>query len=304
MNNIGIIGHGRWGKIVFKTLLKKKINIFLTSSKNKKNIITNIKSNNYVKIYKDYKIMLQKEKIDGLIITSPPSSHEEIAIFAIKKKIPILIEKPISMNLKSVKRIFKESKFYNSLVMVDYTHFYSDAYQKMKTFCKHKKIIRIISKGHSNGPVRDYSVLWDWLPHDLSMIWGLLNKKNHLEILEQNIIKKNKYGMNIKIKAKIMNTLIKISIGNLYKIKKRYFEVHLDNNSKIIYDDRKSNEKKLFFYNKYHKVKNIRALDNVIDKFINSIKRKKTNFFNEKESVFSQKITNDIENIYMNLGVK
>ena len=310
-NNIGLVGFGRWGKIISKNLCKRNLNIFIATSQNKKKILSIIeedKNQSKIIFFKNYKSMLKKTKLDGIVIASPPSSHEEIAINALNLRIPIFIEKPISMNSDSVDKIFKLALRKNVPIIVDYIHLYSPSFRKIKYLTRNRKIFQIISKGHSFGPVRNYSVLWDRLPHDLSMIRELCNKKNELVIIKNDIIKKNKFGMNIKITAKLKNIHIKISVGNLYKIKKRYVEVDYYKNNKAIYNDQKNLEKKLILNNKIISKKNDTPLDNIINKFLTNvtINKKNVKSFEKKirsEMLLSKVITNDIETIYKSMDL-
>ena len=272
--NIGLIGYGRWGKIICNNLIKRDINISISTSQNKKKILSNLPQKKSVNVFKNYKLMLKDTNLDGLIIASPPSTHEEIAIAALNSKIPVLIEKPIVMKLDGVSKIFNLAIKKKLPVLVDYIHLYSPYFNRIQKLCKNTKILKIVSKAHSNGPIRNYSILWDWLPHDLSMIRSLCGNTNKLEILDKIIVKKNKFGMNVKIKAKINNTIIYISVGNLYKVKKRCLEVEYGNHNKIVYDDQKIFNKKLKQNNKFIKEKNILPLDNLINKFIFYLKKK------------------------------
>ena len=57
---------------------------------------------NKTKIYTDWKKMLSNKKINAVIISSPPETHLEIIKTAIKKKIHIFCEKPVTKSYKQV----------------------------------------------------------------------------------------------------------------------------------------------------------------------------------------------------------
>jgi predicted dehydrogenase len=48
--------------------------------------------------YTDYREMIEKEKIDALILSTPTNTHKKIALECFKYKIPMLIEKPVALN--------------------------------------------------------------------------------------------------------------------------------------------------------------------------------------------------------------
>jgi len=108
--NIGIVGFGLVGKrhasALEKTnglLLKDVIEhdpTSLQSSEKKLNFIT----------HNDLDEYLNSSKPDGLIIATPTVLHIDQAIKCIEKKIPLLIEKPISVHAKDAITLIKRSK--------------------------------------------------------------------------------------------------------------------------------------------------------------------------------------------------
>jgi predicted dehydrogenase len=57
--------------------------------------------------YLDYREMLDKEELDGVFITSPDFCHEEQALAALERKIPIYLEKPMAISIEGCDRIMK-----------------------------------------------------------------------------------------------------------------------------------------------------------------------------------------------------
>ena len=108
--NIGIVGFGLVGKrhasALEKTnglLLKDVIEhdpTSLQSSEKKLNFIT----------HNDLDEYLNSSKPDGLIIATPTVLHIDQAMKCIEKKIPLLIEKPISVHAKDAITLIKKSK--------------------------------------------------------------------------------------------------------------------------------------------------------------------------------------------------
>ncbi len=69
-------------------------------------------------LYQDYREMLDKEEIHGVVIATPTDTHAEIAVNCLKAKKDILIEKPIARNYEEAKEIQAASKKYKKQVMV------------------------------------------------------------------------------------------------------------------------------------------------------------------------------------------
>lgn len=52
--------------------------------------------------YLDYREMIEKENLDGVFVTSPDFCHEEQAVFALKNRVGVYLEKPIAITLKAL----------------------------------------------------------------------------------------------------------------------------------------------------------------------------------------------------------
>jgi predicted dehydrogenase len=68
--------------------------------------------------YLDYREMLDKENIHGVVIATPTDTHAEIAVTCLKAKKDVLIEKPIARNYEEAKEIQTAAKKYKKQVMV------------------------------------------------------------------------------------------------------------------------------------------------------------------------------------------
>lgn len=62
-----------------------------------------------VPYYVDYKEMIDKENINFISILTPNSLHKEQAIFALKKGCDVLIEKPVTFNIRDLNEILEVS---------------------------------------------------------------------------------------------------------------------------------------------------------------------------------------------------
>jgi len=150
--NIVIVGNGVWGKNYVKT-----INEYFPSVKLK------------IATKADW-WQLIGEKPQGVIIATPPDSHIKIALQALGQDIPCLIEKPLALSLVEAKKL---EQFSHIPILVSHIHLFSSWYQEMKLIIGNKEITEMVSYGANNGPIRNYSSLWDYGPHDLSMILDL-----------------------------------------------------------------------------------------------------------------------------------
>lgn len=112
---------------------------------------------------------------DGIIIATPASTHFKIAKFFISKKIPLLIEKPITINYKDALTLQKLAGKSRVSILVGHTLLYHPAYLELKkNISKIGKIKKIIFEGANNKPRKDTNILYDWGPHGVSLILDIL----------------------------------------------------------------------------------------------------------------------------------
>ncbi len=152
------IGLGAWGKNIEKTLRSlPECELAYTATE-------------------DWRELLDKKDIDGAVIATPPATHAEIAVAFLQQGVPVFIEKPMTGSLADALAVEAAAKKSGALIMVGHLHLYSPAYRKTKELVRDiGKINFITSRGHNKGPYRsDYSALWDWAPHDLSMILDIV----------------------------------------------------------------------------------------------------------------------------------
>lgn len=97
--------------------------------------------------YDDYRQMLNKEKIDGLIVCVNPELHYEISIEALKEGIPIFLEKPPASNSKEAKEMWELSDKVDKFLMVGFNKRFC------ATYAQAKKIIESGNFGKLNSIV-------------------------------------------------------------------------------------------------------------------------------------------------------
>ena len=73
--------------------------------------------NNIPKNFSNWKELLDQEQYDGIIIGTRIESTLEILEYAIKQNVPILVEKPVSVNSTDLKNLIKKS---HKLIMVGF----------------------------------------------------------------------------------------------------------------------------------------------------------------------------------------
>ena len=142
--NISIIGTGLMGLQHIKAILKsKKANLhsIVDISKNAEKLSKKYK----VPLYSDVEDLLSSKNLDAVIVATPNQLHETHAIKILKKKIPVLLEKPISDNIKSAKKIIDSSKKNKTPLLIGYHRRHNSIVSKVKDVISSGKLGNIVS---------------------------------------------------------------------------------------------------------------------------------------------------------------
>ena len=80
----------------------------------------------FKKEYRDFHEMLQRETLDAVSICTPNAFHADAAISAIRRKIPVLLEKPIATNRADGQAIVAAARKHKVRVMVGFSHRFNE----------------------------------------------------------------------------------------------------------------------------------------------------------------------------------
>ena len=196
--NISIVGTGLMGLQHIKAISKsKKANLhsIVDISDNAKKL-----SNKYkIPLYSNVSSLLKSNQLDAVIVATPNQLHEKHTISFLKKKIPVLLEKPISDNIKSAKKIIISSKKNKTPLLIGYHRRHNAIVSKVKTIIRSGKLGNIVSANvlcwlykhkeyfkESWRTSRGGGPLGINLVHDIDMICYLLGSISHVQAFTTN----------------------------------------------------------------------------------------------------------------------
>lgn len=269
MINLALIGCGRFGKNFIKTINNlPNIQLFSIYSSNRENI--NLVDNLCI-YYSDWKELISNKypnNIDGVIIATPPNTHQDIVAACIAHKIPFLCEKPLCDNLRDTIETCDLIDNYKVPCLIDYTQLYNPAFITAQKIIAEKEILPVSITTLSNGPFRkDVSMFWDWLPHDFALLYTLHNSLN----IKDAWFFKGKNDNSGEIFIKLDKSNIHIHNENLNKSK------HIS----VTYKDEHGFVCPLHIYGNTLKqwvtnvqVPEISPLENVVNTFVEVVKNK------------------------------
>jgi predicted dehydrogenase len=108
--------------------------------------------------------------LDGMVIASTSATHAELAIPFIEAGIPTFIEKPMATSCDDAERIRDAAERAAGIVFVGHIQLHNPAFLALLDLQPQLgPISEVTCDGRNDRARGDSSVLWDWLPHHLSM---------------------------------------------------------------------------------------------------------------------------------------
>jgi UDP-N-acetylglucosamine 3-dehydrogenase len=156
------------------------------------------------RFYTDYKKMLDKEKPDMVSIVVPTKFHKEVAFECLKRKIPILVEKPLSDSIIDAQEILNEARRNNTIVMVGHLERFNPGVIKLKEIINSEKLGQVISLlairvGISPPNALSSDVVLDLAIHDIDIFNYLMDEYPIEETILRHRIFKNSFSDSASI---------------------------------------------------------------------------------------------------------
>ena len=133
-----------------------------------------------VAVSRDIDAILNNPSIDGVIIATPVVTHFELARAVLQAGKHVLVEKPLAVTSAQCRELNAIAEERNRVLMVGHTFEYHPAVCFMRQMIQSGalgELYYIDSRRLNLGLYRqDTNVLWDLAPHDLSIIFFLLEE--------------------------------------------------------------------------------------------------------------------------------
>ena len=229
--SIGLIGFGRWGQTIAHSL-KNSTNCRISALVSHYPVASDQLPKD-CSVYSTSFEMYRRQSISAVIIANSPKDHYKEALIALENNLPTWIEKPLTADPTESLDLLTVATRLNSRVFVDHIFVHSFGWSIFKHATHDMgKLIRVQSKGGAPLPFRDsISPLWDWGPHDLSLVLDLVGMKP-LSIsasIQANTASNNKSIFNTKLDIKFPGGISTSSIfGNSFSEKTRELTAHFE----------------------------------------------------------------------------
>ena len=199
---IAVVGIGLMGSQHLKAVnLSKKAKLHSIVDLNKKSEVHAKKFK--VPFYNSSKHLLKNNKPDAVIVATPNQFHEKHTISFLNAKIPVLLEKPISDNIKKAEKIIKSSKKNKTHLLIGYHRRHNSIVTSVKQKIDSGKFGKIVAGNVMCWLYKNkdwYKEKWRIkkgggplginLVHDIDLICYLLGPVQSVQSSTSNLIRK------------------------------------------------------------------------------------------------------------------
>lgn len=175
---IALIGFGYWGPNLCRNFSKyADLEYIIDSDESKKQLINEKYPS--VKYRKSLESVLNEAGSIGLnavVIATPPHTHFDLAIEALKNGLHVFVEKPMTVSEKDASVLTNLATLSGLKLMVDHTFLYTSEISKIKKLLPDiGSIVYIHSTRVNLGKFQRSNIIWDLAPHDFSIFNYLIN---------------------------------------------------------------------------------------------------------------------------------
>lgn len=157
-----IIGCGRISYKHVEALVKNKDEALLVSLcdiieekalKRKSEYLSQIGEQLTINCYRDYKEMIENEKVDVCIISTESGYHADIAIYCMNKGKHVVVEKPMALSIKDAEAMISSAKVKNVKLSICHQNRFNGSIQQLRKAIEEGRFGKLI-----NGTAR---ILWN-----------------------------------------------------------------------------------------------------------------------------------------------
>lgn len=192
MITIAQIGVGYWGPNLLRNAVSNpqcKVKAVSDYSQERQQYVKNLYPS--IHVTESAEEIFVDPEIDAIIIATPVHTHYQLAIRALESGKHILVEKPLATTVQEVDHIESVANKRNLIAMAGHTFIFNPAVRYVKNLIDQRDLgtVRYIYSQRLNlGRIRsDVDALWNFAPHDISIIQYWLNHPTPLSIQRTGI---------------------------------------------------------------------------------------------------------------------
>ena len=189
---IAQIGVGYWGPNLLRNLLANRrchVTAAVDQSHERLDYVHRLYPT--IRVSDKAEDILQDPHIEAVVIATPVATHYDLAVKILNAGKHVLVEKPMARSVSEVEEIGRISEEKGRVAMVGHTFLFNGAVRYVKRLIDSGELgdIRYVYSQRLNlGRIRsDVDALWNFAPHDISIIQYWLDDPTPLSVTKRGI---------------------------------------------------------------------------------------------------------------------
>lgn len=175
---MAVIGCGNWGKNLVRNFHHLGALAVVCDADARK--LEHVKREHKgVRVSQDFNAVLQEPEVKAVVIATPSDTHFSLARQSLLAGKHVYVEKPLARDVKHAEELDALATERNLVLMVGHLLLYHPAVNCLKELIASGELgeLRFVRSDRMNFNFarRDWSVLWDLAPHDISMMSYILD---------------------------------------------------------------------------------------------------------------------------------
>lgn len=143
---VAIVGFGRMGVTHFSIInTNPSVEVSAVADTSTTTLSLLKKYVDNVETYSDYKTLLSQERLDAIVVCTPPKLHYDIALMAAREGIHVFCEKPFTTNAKHAGELAAAFEQKNLVGQVGYVNRFNDVFQRVRQLLEADAIGNVVN---------------------------------------------------------------------------------------------------------------------------------------------------------------
>jgi UDP-2-acetamido-3-amino-2,3-dideoxy-glucuronate N-acetyltransferase len=175
---VAVVGCGNWGKNLVRNFAHLGALAVVCDADTRK-LDQIAREHRGVRVTDNIKDVLNEPTVSAVVIATPSDTHFSLAKLTLEHGKHVYVEKPLARDVKHAEELDILATEKNLVLMVGHLLLYHPAVNSLKELIASGELGEVLfvksDRMNLNMGRRDWSVLWDLAPHDLSMMCYLLD---------------------------------------------------------------------------------------------------------------------------------
>jgi predicted dehydrogenase len=115
---LGVIGAGAIGAVHIETAVALPEVQLAAVCDTRLETLQRVEQRTTARLYSDYRALAQSERLNGVVICTPPVTHAKIATYFLRNGIDVLCEKPLAIDVRAAREMYGCAKRTRRLLML------------------------------------------------------------------------------------------------------------------------------------------------------------------------------------------